>query len=380
MSTNYVSPTGSATWTQSININTPCSVSTALINAIADDVIYFLEGTYNIDSGQWYIPSLNPTNSGNSGHPITFAANPGSVVTLTNPSGSPLGAYYKNYLIFDGFVTQGGAFFAGATDVTIQNCDIIGDHIICDYDSHPLLNIKENSINILIRNNKIHGQYCTGGTGTPEETNAIAIYDVTNLIVEHNDFYNNNLGIYEIQGNNNNIYRYNIFHDNYIGGMRIYNQGDPSTKTKIYQNIFYNNTNYDIQLYWNVDATSIYNNTLSYLSISNLDVTNWSVWNNIISGWFGWEPNPNGIYNNYNNYYPNSIPSGGGSNSININPNFIDATNHNYHRTSYSNDGRGGIYASVMGAYITGNEIIGVTSTTCPNVGIYFNVSWIIEL
>ena len=52
-------------------------------------------------------------------------------------------------------------------------------------------------------------------------------------------------------------------------------------------------------------------------------------------------------------------------NSNTNNPNFVNpggSTPEDYKRTSYPVDGRGGSYASIMGAYITGNEIIGYSS------------------
>lgn len=42
----YVSPTGSATWSQCTNINTPCSLDTANSNAQAGDTVHLRAGTY----------------------------------------------------------------------------------------------------------------------------------------------------------------------------------------------------------------------------------------------------------------------------------------------------------------------------------------------
>ena len=46
--THYVSPDGNYSWVESININTACSYSTAMSNAIAGDTVYFRGGTYNL--------------------------------------------------------------------------------------------------------------------------------------------------------------------------------------------------------------------------------------------------------------------------------------------------------------------------------------------
>ncbi len=72
----YVSPAGSASWASCTNINTPCSLSTANSNAVADDVVYLRGGTYST--------SLNPTNSGSAGHVITFKSYTGEQAYLEN--------------------------------------------------------------------------------------------------------------------------------------------------------------------------------------------------------------------------------------------------------------------------------------------------------
>ena len=57
-------------------------------------------------------------------------------------------------------------------------------------------------------------------------------------------------------------------------------------------------------------------------------------------------------------------------NSVESDPNFINqggTSPADYKRSIYTNNGRGGSYASVMGAYITGNEIIGFTPEGADN-------------
>ena len=57
----------------------------------------------------------------------------------------------------------------------------------------------------------------------------------------------------------------------------------------------------------------------------------------------------------------NNIP-GAEAHSINQDPMFEDASNHNYKLQPGSpclTNGRGGTYASAIGAYITGDEVIG---------------------
>lgn len=85
--TYYVSSTGTATWANCEDAaGTPgpktgtaaCSLSTANTNAAADDIVYLRAGTYTITTY-----GINPTNSGTSGHVITFSGYEDEVVTIT---------------------------------------------------------------------------------------------------------------------------------------------------------------------------------------------------------------------------------------------------------------------------------------------------------
>ena len=68
--------------------------------------------------------------------------------------------------------------------------------------------------------------------------------------------------------------------------------------------------------------------------------------------------------------------SGSDSHSVNSDPGFLNASGNwnlpsDFKRSSYTANGRGGSYSSVMGAYITGTETIGYSSgddTTPPTV------------
>jgi len=75
---HYVSNSGKATWANSTNISTPCSVSTAFANAAAGDVVNFRGGTYNIGAASKNnYPVYSFANSGTSENRITFQAYPG---------------------------------------------------------------------------------------------------------------------------------------------------------------------------------------------------------------------------------------------------------------------------------------------------------------
>jgi hypothetical protein len=55
---NYVSQSGTATWVQSVDINTPCSLPTANANSSAGDTVYLRGGAYS------NIGPINPAHSG----------------------------------------------------------------------------------------------------------------------------------------------------------------------------------------------------------------------------------------------------------------------------------------------------------------------------
>ncbi|MFA6790478.1 MAG: right-handed parallel beta-helix repeat-containing protein, partial [Parcubacteria group bacterium] len=111
--TYYVSPGGSSSWANCSNISTPCAVSTALGNAVAGDIVMFMDGTYNAPTSPTYRDLVwNPAHSGTSGNPITFKAlNRHQAIIKGTGSTSDSGVYAqpvigaigRNYITWDGF-------------------------------------------------------------------------------------------------------------------------------------------------------------------------------------------------------------------------------------------------------------------------------------
>jgi len=83
----YVSPSGSAAWTQCTNINMPCSLNTANINAQAGDTVYLKGGTYS--EARNYEGGIMPHNSGTGigAGRIIFAAATGENPIITKAPG-----------------------------------------------------------------------------------------------------------------------------------------------------------------------------------------------------------------------------------------------------------------------------------------------------
>lgn len=130
--TYYVSVSGSASWANSTNISTPCSLATALANADDDDIVYLRGGTYDkvYDHGVF-----EPDNSGSKGHPITFIAYPDEtpIIDGSNTGGTTVGyLFWRSYITIDGLtfsnptgkwsIITGGNGSRMEYDVIIQNC------------------------------------------------------------------------------------------------------------------------------------------------------------------------------------------------------------------------------------------------------------------
>jgi hypothetical protein len=77
--THYVASSGTATWANSTNIDTPCSLATANTNAVAGDMVYIRAGTYSGITGS----AINPSHTGTTGNIITFSSYNGEDVQLT---------------------------------------------------------------------------------------------------------------------------------------------------------------------------------------------------------------------------------------------------------------------------------------------------------
>jgi parallel beta-helix repeat protein len=410
---HYVSPTGSASWAQSTNINTPCSVYTAFANARAGDTVYFRGGTYNIiGTSSWYNPDLQPLNSGTSDSPISFEGYQNeTVIFVADDSNSPVfGTRQKSYVNFRKFIVDTSrvtgsklryAFMFGSdsssaksTHIIVENCIVIG-HNISITDHHAAIGILQFCDNITVRNCRIYN-------ATGADTSGISLWSATNCLIENNEIYNCYRGIDTVEANSNNIYRYNYIHNITEYGLRIYYQNGGSSGARIYQNIIANTGASGIFFSAGGDHPNclVYNNTLyKAYNIAPAQCPNMEIFNNIIwneapdseGASYIWHHNstvdPTII--NYNCYWPNlkfgyriyaggtyytSMPwQGYDANSKKQNPSFVDPTSGlvtGFKLNAGSpalTGGRGGSYGTVIGAYITGNEIIGpVTGTTPP--------------
>jgi len=384
------------------------------------DVVLIKSGTYitqysGVERGKpegnyYYIPNLQPTNSGTSDSPIIFRAYPGDTVKIKADLNYPdkhqsiIGSYTKNNIVWDGFILDTRDMsenfkvtpvrIESASGVIIQNCEIIGHYFNgVDYQGIFLGNTQD----ILIKNCKIHNFPTPTNCGT-----GIKLFNNSGVVVEHCEIYGCAHGILDKEEGYNNIYRYNYIYNNTYKGIYLHTQDGLSTSDiQIYNNILLNNE-------WGVgfscdegmvfENVQIYNNIIyNSRGISPIRTPNLQLWNNIIytdgliyhCRCLGSKP----AYSDYNCFYPeerfvlynytpqeqnfntlNEWSQGTGldNNSIHEDPKFTNPTSHNFHlqpsspclnagidRQDYDNDGNTTESINI-GAYITGDEIIGL--------------------
>lgn len=407
--TYYVSTGGNANWTQCTSGANPCSWRTAMANAQADDIVYFRGGTYDVSAycvGDYETIAMSPVNSGSPGHYITFAAFPGETPVvapcMTTRSALAFGARNSSYIIWDGFSgtmlpnastsDEGWYFgFIGSTGSIVRNMDF-SSGTVTSYHNHAPIRIMHSNYNE-IYNNRFHD---IAGNSSAANTAGVWLLDADYARIYNNTFENCRYGIQQKDGPNigTEIFR-NFFSSISADGIQLQEQFDGGGGLKIYQNVFVNVNGAAINLY---DCTQtkndyqIYNNTI-YSAGRGIEVSgkarNNQVWNNILSGtsrpfqrYYTGADFPG--YSDYNAYYGTGNwnlnystnysslsawrnATGFEANSVTTDPGFVNGgavDPAGYKRVAYPADGRGGGYASVKGAYITGTETIGQASVS----------------
>jgi len=411
--TAWVDDNGAATWgncqgAQKIG-TAACAATTAMANAVAGDIVYFMGGTYQaVCSGGCpasadEFPWLDPTNSGTSGNPITFQAYTGEVVTLRSHSGWPQSPVYgsKNdsWIIWDGLdcvqAHDSGnvnklTTHVNSTNIIVRNSDFTG-YNTGRTNNNAAIRL-EDSTNVTITNNTFHG--FLGG----QNSSATQLYNSTDTLIYNNTAYNMWMGFHQKQGGSGtSIYR-NLIHTVEVG-ITLAGEGLGTTNALVYQNVIVNFTKDGIESPDGATSTGskIYNNTLYTTLLAGVEhgisirsQTTAEIWNNIL------HVNNHQIrlyagtasYCNYNDYYNvNSwilnystdyttiatwrSASGLDANSIDSNPNFDNAGGTaaaDYKRSSYPTNGviRSPGTSAVQGAYITGTETIGASAGAVP--------------
>ena len=384
------------------------------------DTLYIHAGTYQVTTTNSPIKNAaicpaadNTTIKSYPGDTVILVGN-GGIAPTNGVIGTHDGRNIRNNVTIDGLIIQGVVVVMGNGHI-VQNCDIsIGGDSWSGIGQGEVIWI-ENAANCIIRNNKIHNN--TVQSGHRLNSPLIMEYGSSGITIENNEIYNSvGNGVMLKDHPQNMTVRYNYIHDTYYSGIWTANQVS-ADNVEIYQNVFNNcnngtlDPNYaehgGVSIVIHATNVKIYNNT--FFNSGNADIVHWvsdtsatfHVWNNISAN-----PKLNHIsfpysasvlqgsllYCDYNNYYNDvqwryrsnvystlanwrtacqSMVAACDSHSITDNPNFLNSSGtwsrpEDFKRSSYPANGRGGNYAAVMGAYITGNEIIGCGSGVNP--------------
>lgn len=377
------------------------------------------------NTGTSYAVIYNPANSGTSGSPISFEAVGTVTLTLSGGgAGVVIGAYSKNYINWKGFTINeatapsygntGVAAYFSSTGGRIENCVLDGNGDPGHGDNHPGIRL-ETATGQIVRNNIIRN-FRTSGVNANNGA-GIQVYNSYNLTIERNELYGNGSGLFFKELINSptgtTVVRYNLIRNNRAAGIAVHRMASGQAY-HIAQNVIYEN-NEGITL-WGFDGSTF---------PRNVHIVNNTISNHVYMGFnvkFPLQPNAgNKLYNNifydeavglfsetgdvanvgdnarldaeHNVYYSvstiarlNGAPyslsnwqSASGQEMASpmastLNPLFINAAAHNYKLQVGTPvaaqgvdildlDGDGSTSNNIpAGAYITGNEVIGVLS------------------
>ncbi len=216
------------------------------------DTVTVMAGTYVATQmpNSRQIPSWNPANSGTPGYPIVFRA-VGEVIlqsVLGGANGPVIGAFQRNYIIWDGFFVDepnietradtGPVVIWASDNVIIQNLEIRGKTAQWE-DNHNAIRL-EWATNSVVRGNKIYGIRRIGGVN--RNAAAIMAYDSNNIMIESNEIFDSYDAMYIKNQNNNFVIRHNLVYDIEGPGLRLSQIGCSATAgALIYRNVFRNN-------------------------------------------------------------------------------------------------------------------------------------------
>ena len=258
------SDTGSGTSSQPF-----CTIAAGAKKAVAGDTVVVSAGTY---AGT----SVNPTNSGSAGSPITFSANPG--VTI-NGGTRAFALSSRNYITIRGFTITGtssyGISVSGGSNVTIaSNTESFAGTPV----TSPAMGIYLSNLNggliqgNITHDNSAHGIYLTG------TTTGVTVLGNTSY---HNayQYQRNANGIDDIAPGNSIIG--NVTYANEDTGINIYTGGDNAL---VANNVTYDNGDHGIDDF-NVTGGRIIGNTVYYNCTDGINVEgtsgNYDIENNV---------------------------------------------------------------------------------------------------
>lgn len=210
--------------------------------ARAGDTVLVSAGTYNTNAAtnSRNDPIYNPANSGSSGSPITFRAVGTVHLQSSNSSGTQpiIGTLGRSHIVWDGFTVNeatvptrrdtGPVTVWSSNNVTLQNLHVIG-RVQNWGDNHNGIRLEDSS-NVTVRNTRVEGFYESHGGG-------ITTYRCRDLLLEHNEIDDAEDGIF-IKGANDGpvTIRYNLV-SNTKNGIMFGGIGLSGSMSYVYQNL-----------------------------------------------------------------------------------------------------------------------------------------------
>jgi parallel beta-helix repeat protein len=218
--------------------------------ARAGDIVIVQAGTYDqsASGSSRFDPLYNPANSGTSSAPITFRADGRVVLRSTTYGGPVIGAYSRNYIVWDGFYIDevyvnsvadtGPVVVWASTGSQIHNTEIKSKQ--ANYqDNHNGIRV-EQANRTTLRNNIIYGVGSQSGYGQNDA--AVMLYDSNDTVIENNTMYNCGVGVF-VKGNHSGftqdrtIIRYNLIYNMQTTGLMLL----ASRYGRVYQNVLRDN-------------------------------------------------------------------------------------------------------------------------------------------
>jgi hypothetical protein len=210
------------------------------------DVVIVKPGTYDASvGGSWSEPAIYPAVSGTATQPITFRAVPRHGAVVQGGGAAPaIGSRGRNYVVIDGFVVTstnpkgvavfGAGDYAKVKGVSIVNNIIYGIHNSDPYDNTDGIRV-EYASGTRISNNRIYDVH--NGTDS-YNASAIKLYKTDSTLIENNELSDAAAGIFDKEGGTNNVFRHNYIHDISVVGIQFATQnGTLATGNQVYENV-----------------------------------------------------------------------------------------------------------------------------------------------